>query len=73
LNSLPGFATLKIPFRLASASSGRAEELLTEKLASNHLTNEPVWFILQGCRRIGNEFDFKPPDGLACELFENRN
>ena len=55
LNSLSGHASLRIPFRPVSrpAQEERLKLQTKEKLASNHLTNEPIRVILQGCRRIG--------------------
>src|ERR1700681_1030191 len=62
LNWLQDEGSLRIPLRAANArlrKSGRRHD--KKKLAYNHLTNEALRFILQGCRRIGTQALIKPP------------
>ena len=54
LNPLPEAASLRIPFRVPQSAAQEARITFERqgKLASKHLTNEPLRFILQGCCRI---------------------
>jgi len=74
LKSGPGRASLRIPFRpvLETVQEGRMR-FQPEVFASNHLTDEPIRFILQGCQRIGNEIEIRATRRAVCKLFENRS
>lgn len=56
LKSERGQGSLRDPFRsaLEPAQEKRGMEPL-KRFASKHLTNGPVWFILQGCQRNGTK------------------
>jgi len=73
LNCEKSSASLRIPLRLGlSQCLESGVEWETKIFASKHLTNEPTWFILQGCQRIGTDF-VKAAGRLASELIENRS